>query len=119
MLPIIWHLTSAKIEDDNILIETLDNGVLIHDLDFLLQGSTLSHALVKINISEIDHKTKEACEGVKIVKKFVLDKSNYNYKQIKVVNEIKPLIKTLEDLCKYSTIKSRILFKSFECKIIL
>ena len=43
---------------------------------------------------------KQACTGVKMIEDFVFDKSNYTYKQIRIVTEIRPLVKTLEDLYK-------------------
>ena len=90
----------AKKQTQNVKVEELENGVLVKNLGFLLQGGGESHALVKLNITNLALETEMSCSGVDMIEKFVKDK--HSYKKKVVLNELDPLVDTLKDICSYT-----------------
>ena len=92
-------------------IEELNHGVLVKNIGFLLQGGGEAHAMLKLNMTDLANKASLSCAGVKLIKEFV--EVERNEKQTKVIKEIKPLTKILENLCEYTKNEMENLIKTF------
>ena len=93
------------------VLEELNHGVLVKNIGFLLQGGGEAHAMLKLNMTDLENKASLSCAGVKLIKEFV--EVERNEKQTKVIKEIKPLTKILENLCEYTKDEMENLIKTF------
>ena len=88
-------------------LEEIEHGVLIKNVGFLLQGGGESHAMLKLNLTNLEYHTEQSCSGVAKLKVFMEVKRNS--KQTRIIEEITPLINTLENLCAFTKNKLKIL----------
>ena len=92
-------------------LKEISHGVLIKNIGFLLQGGGQSHAMLKINLTNLELNLKLSCSGLDMIQEFAEKKRNI--KQSRVINEITPLIKTLQNLCAYTQGQMSNLIKTF------
>ena len=93
------------------ILEELDHGVLVKNIGFLLQGGGEAHAMLKLNLTDLSNQATLSCAGVKVIKDFV--KVPRNTKHTRVVNEILPLTRVLDNLCEYTKDEMYNLIRTF------
>ena len=112
---IILLYVTFVIAEDPILnqptLEEIQHGVLVKNIGFLLQGGGESHAMLKLNLTNLQFHTDRSCSGVEMIKDFVEVKRNT--KQTRVIKEILPLVNTLKNLCVYTKAQMENLVKTF------
>ena len=104
LLFITFLSNKISVSADQKLLTELNNGVLVRKVGYMLQGGGFAHALVKLNISRLASESSNSCDGVTRIEE-LLEKvlsSTSSADRIKIIGELKPLVKTLGDICDYT-----------------
>ena len=114
-LVIVAMVIAKAVPDQNYNpeLQELRNGVLVQDQGFVLQGGGSAHALIKLNVTNLQFEVEKSCLGAKLLSQFVIeydiDKKGYT-----TFKDVKPLVETIHDLCSYINSQMNNLLKTFK-----
>ena len=116
-LVIVAMVIAKAVPDQNYNpeLQELRNGVLVQDQGFVLQGGGSAHALIKLNVTNLQFEVEKSCLGAKLLSQFVIeydiDKKGYT-----TFKDVKPLVETINDLCSYINSQMNNLLKHLNYK---